>query len=166
MRIPFDEEYVQTLGEAVYAFAYYEWTIIYIIERLDPGFVGEYSRGMNSATGAAAERFPMTSGVVAERLGRALSEWKGNGVVSRSSLASCRSRFKSLVDKRNALIHAHPITDVDGAQILNFQTRINKDKKVRKAISDMKWGKDSIRNFAQEVDSATVAAGRLFAKLK
>ena len=165
MRIPFDEEYVQTLGEAVYAFAYYEWTIIYIIERLEPGFVGEYSRGVNSVTRVAAERFPMTSGVVAKRLGRALSEWRGNGVVPRSDLESCRSRFRSLVDKRNALIHSHPITDMDGAQVLNFQTKIKKDKKVRKAISDMKWGKDSVRDFAQEVDSATVQVSRLFAKL-
>ena len=41
-RVPFDEDYVKLVGTAVYLFSYYEWTIIYMIERLEPGFVVEY----------------------------------------------------------------------------------------------------------------------------
>jgi hypothetical protein len=44
-RIPFDAKYTGLLGQALYFFSYYEWTVIYIIERIEPGFVHEYSRG-------------------------------------------------------------------------------------------------------------------------
>ena len=53
-RVPFAEEYVISLGKAVYFFSYYEWIVIYIIDYLQRGFIAEYSRG---------ER-PMTSGHV------------------------------------------------------------------------------------------------------
>ena len=44
MRIPYDKRYTDLLGQAVYAFAYYEWTIIHIIEHFQEGFVHIYSR--------------------------------------------------------------------------------------------------------------------------
>ena len=58
-RIPVNDEYAATVGKAVYLFAYYEWTIIYIIDYLKSGFVTEYSRPQNR---------PMTSGAVKEKL--------------------------------------------------------------------------------------------------
>ena len=149
MRIPFSDQYVQAVGTAVYAFAYYEWTIIYTIERLEPGFVGEYPRGK-----------PLTSGGVAKRFREALDGWTGNGSASRTELENCYRRFKGLIPKRNALIHAHPITDIGGAQILNYQAS------VKKVISDMKWDEGSVMAFAEEVDAASVEAGRIFEKLK
>lgn len=61
-RTPIDDQYVCLVGKAVYLFAYYEWTIIYIIEQLEKGFVGEYSRGK-----------PMTSGKVSYRFGNVIN---------------------------------------------------------------------------------------------
>ena len=43
-RVPFDEDYVKLLGKAVYLFSYYEWAVIYLVERLEAGFVAEYAR--------------------------------------------------------------------------------------------------------------------------
>jgi len=43
-RIPVKDEYAALIGKAIYIFAYYEWTIIWIIEFLESGFVREYSR--------------------------------------------------------------------------------------------------------------------------
>ena len=40
-RVPFDDDYVKLVGTAVYLFSYYEWTITYVVERLEPGFVFE-----------------------------------------------------------------------------------------------------------------------------
>ena len=37
-RVPFNDDYVKLVGTAVYLFSYYEWAIIYIVERLEPGF--------------------------------------------------------------------------------------------------------------------------------
>ena len=58
-RVPFDDDYVKLMGPAVYLFSYYEWAIIYAVERLEPGFLPEYcrkqSRGMTP--GAVSKRF-------------------------------------------------------------------------------------------------------------
>ena len=43
-RVPLDDDYVKLVERAVYLFSYYEWAIIYVVERLEPGFVGEYCR--------------------------------------------------------------------------------------------------------------------------
>ena len=144
-RIPFDPQYVQSIGKAVYFFAYYEWTIIYVIERLCPGFVKEYSRDRK-----------MTSGQVAERFKRELR--KGTAVVSelRPGLDTCYDEFASLIPRRNALIHAHPITDTPaGAQILNFQGGLSE------AIADMKWNSDAVECFIMDVSRASTKASTL-----
>ena len=58
------------------------------------------------------------------------------------------------MQKRNALIHAHPITDDSGAQILNYQASLAKQ------ISDMKWEVASLQEFIHEVDAAACQIGR------
>ena len=94
-RVPFDEDYVKLVGKAVYLFSYYEWAVIYIMERLEPGFVAEYSR-----------KTSMTSRVVHSRFKRALEQYVGCQAVDKATLESCSHEFDGLVDKRNALIHA------------------------------------------------------------
>ena len=145
-RIPFDPQYVQSVGKAVYFFAYYEWIIIYVIEQFSPGFVNEYSRNRK-----------MTSGHVAKRLKKVLHEGTAMAAEIRSALDTCCDEFDSLIPRRNALIHAHPITDTPtGAQILNFQSGISE------AIADMKWSGDSVERFAFDVSEASTKASALF----
>ena len=151
-KVPFDEDYVKLLGTAVYLFSYYEWIIIYMIERLEPvepGFVVEYSREKT-----------MTSGGVRKRFKKALEKDAGGHDVDRSALRSCSDVFAELVPRRNALIHAHPITDTDGAQIFNYQGNPSKP------ISDMKWKKVDIKKFTEEVDAAVCRANELLHQFK
>ena len=149
VRIPFDPEYIRLVGTAVYVFSYYEWTIIYIIERLSPGFVSEYSREKK-----------MTSGHVKKRLD-ALSKDPGAREVDADALVRCSTDFSSLVPRRNALIHAHPITDSpSGDQLLNFQSMASAQ------ITDMKWTADAVECFISDVDEAAIRAGRLLHELK
>ena len=54
--------------------------------------------------------------------------------------AELRAHIRSFVQKRNALIHAHPITADGGAQILNYQASLAKQ------ISDMKWEVASLQS--------------------
>ena len=124
-RVPFDDDYVKLVGTAVYLFSYYEWAIIYVVERLEPGFVPEYCR---------KHRRGMTSGTVFTRFMNAVERYAGDKGVEKTELKCCGLTFDHLVQKRNALIHAHPITDDGGAQILNYQAS------PAKQISDMKWG--------------------------
>ena len=109
-RVPVDDSYAALVGKAVYVFAYYKWTIIYIVDHLQSGFVATYSRGA-----------PMTSGRVRQELQGAINNPQTSFAgVSKSELQACCNKFGELVNKRNALIHAHPVTDSDGAQTLAY----------------------------------------------
>lgn len=129
-RVPVDDSYVALVGKAVYVFAYYEWTIIYIIEYLRSGFVGQYSRGK-----------PLTSGNVKDEFRNTIDNLPLSfQKVPVSDLQKICDEFDKLIVKRNALIHAHPATDSDGAQILAYQT------KTTKPLPDMKWPKTEVES--------------------
>ena len=149
-RVPVDDSYAALVGKAVYVFAYYEWTIIYVIDYLRSGFVSKYSRGGS-----------MTSGNVRQELQDTINSHEYHSTtVSKAELQACCDEFKKLIVKRNALIHAHPITDSDGSQILAYQT------KVTKPLPDMKWPKAEVESIIQEFDVAACRAGALLDRLR
>ena len=141
-RVPVDDEYAAVVGKAVYVFAYYEWTIVYLIEYLKSGFVSWYSRGAS-----------LTSGNVRQEFQNAINAMVDGGLVSRADFQSCCDEFDRLIVKRNALIHAHPCTDSDGSQILSYQTKITKP------LPDMKWPKHEVEAVIAEFDQAACSAG-------
>lgn len=147
-RVPFEASYVCLLGQAVYLFAYYEWQIICIINCLSRGFVREYSRGN-----------PLTSGGVLKRFAGELAKGNAPCGASLASLEACRDTFDSLIPRRNALVHAHPITDKVEGQIVAFQAG------PVKPIRDLKWERAHLRAFIQDVDRAACEAGVLFDQL-
>jgi len=138
-RIPVDDEYAARIGKAVYVFAYYEWTIIYLTDHLKPSekFVRKYSRGKENHT---SRKVLKAFRKAHEKPEVALSK------DVRKMLKECAEDFDDLIDSRNALVHAHPITDVSGEQILSFQS--DTDKKV----SDMKWTAAEVESFIEKVD--------------
>lgn len=149
-RIPVNDDYAALVGKAIYLFAYYEWTIIWIIEHLELGFVGEYSREQT-----------MTSGRVKTRFKKAIDDLKPeHEQVSVTELMSCFSAFSNLIIKRNALIHAHPCTDDDGSQILVYQTQPSKP------LSDMKWPDFEVEKIITEIDSSACEAAEILDKLR
>jgi hypothetical protein len=75
--------------------------------------------------------------------------------VSKAELQTCCDEFEELIVKRNALIHAHPITDADGSQILAYQT------KTTKPVPDMKWPIAEVEAIIQKFDAAACRAGTL-----
>jgi hypothetical protein len=148
--VPVDDSYAALLGKAVYVFAYYEWAIVYAIEYLRADFVRRYTRIT-----------PMTSGAVRQELQAIIDDPAvGFTKVTRSEMQSCCDEFERLIHKRNALIHAHPITDKDGAQILAYQT------KPSKPLPNMKWPTRELESVIQEFDGAAVVAGRLLERLR
>jgi len=149
-RVPVDDSYAALVGKAVYGFAYYEWMIIYAIDYLRSGFVSKYARGDS-----------MTSGRVREALQHTLdSPHVSFAKVSKAELQACCDEFEKLIVKRNALIHAHPITDSDGSQILAYQT------KGTKPLPDMKWPKAEVESIIREFDAAACGAGVLLDRLR
>ncbi len=149
-RIPVDDSYAMLLGKAVYVFAYYEWTIIWIIESLQPGFVRDYCR-----------KKILTSGGVKKELQEAIQQLaKLPPLVSTHELQTCCDQFGLLIDKRNALVHAHPSTDSDGTQVLNFQA------KTTKPLPDMKWPNADLESLISEFDQAACDASKLLEKFR
>jgi hypothetical protein len=148
-RVPFDPDYTALVGRAVYVFAYYEWSVIYLIEQFKSGFVARYCRGA-----------PMTSGQVRKELeaitGDAAIVYTK---VSKADLQAACSRFADLIEKRNALIHAHPITDSDGSQILNYQARADRP------LPDMKWPVASVHDVLEKFDAAACDTNDLLHRL-
>ena len=146
-RIPHDEEYVTALGRAVYGFAYYEWGVIYLIQRIEPGFV---RRHIDSNP-------PMTSGAVATHLRAAWDKYAkrtGHDESVALRIQQCVLSFDELRGERNRLIHAHPITDHDGSQILHYQSF--------RAAHGQRWPLVEIEYFAHAVSLASLAVGHVY----
>ena len=149
-RIPIDPNYATALGKAVYAFAYYEWAIIYLIEHIEVGFVAMYSRGK-----------PMTSGGVKKAFDKAIENPLAVfSVLSKCEMEKCRDTFAGLVEIRNALIHAHPGTDSNGSQILFYQASL------LKTFSDVKWPEQVVTEALKKFDEAAVEAGMLLDRVR
>lgn len=148
-RVPVNDEYAKIVGKAIYMFAYYEWTIIYIIENLKPGYINEYSRMTIK-----------TSGTVSKDLKEVIDSLDSIFTSKKNNLEACHKSFSELIEKRNALMHAHPVTDEDDGQIMAYQA--NPDKKV---ISDMVWSPTKVEELIKEIDVAAVEAGSVLEKV-
>jgi hypothetical protein len=148
MKIPFNEKYVLELGKAVYAFAYYEWNIIYIIDSLrDGGFVKEYSRPKKGF---------YTSGGVQEKLKDLVEKTKSNIEIN-NSLNLIHSRFVELINLRNALIHGHPSTSFGGEQVLIYQANPKEEKNIRDKI----WKFSEIEKFTLDLNKEILRTNKL-----
>jgi len=145
-RILIDDEYAALVGKAVYSFSYYEWSIIWIIEKIQNGYVQLYSRGK-----------PLTSGNVEKKL-KSLVDL--NLVQNNEDVKNIHSEFKRLIVRRNALIHAHPCTDINGNQILNYQTESSRE------LPDMKWPKEEVELLIKEIDLAEIQAAKILDLLR
>lgn len=157
-RIPVWDNYAAALGKAVYVFAYYEWTVIYIIDHLRSNYVQTYSRPPLDKNGNATG---YTSGKVNNDLKSAILETEVPLSPSlRDDLSNCQAAFSLLYIRRNALIHAHPITFND-KQILGYQTT----KTAKISTSDMIWELSDIESFIRDIDEAAIAAGTLLETL-
>src|SRR3546814_19616744 len=97
----------------------------------------------------------MTSRAVGDELDSILADDRRSyDVVAKNELQACRDEFDCLVHKRNALIHAHPITDQDGSQILSYQGRAGRP------LPDMKWPVEEVQAAIREFDAAACKIGR------
>lgn len=116
--------YVYSLGLAVYTFSYYETLIIDICADINEEFRDKYYRRSSMTSGALNGKFANLIDTAPEDKREVLS------VISKD--------FGALIEKRNALIHAHPVH----GNILNYQTRVNKE-----GVNDYTWSLRDIEDF-------------------
>lgn len=144
IRIPFAEDYIKELGLAVYCFSYYESTIIDILSLLDSTFRQRYYRELALTSGQLKKEFEKIKNLHPNKI----------------DLDDCYNDFDSIIDARNRLMHAHPVTDSNEGQILNYQADINK------ITPDFKWTRANIKSFIEEVNNLTVNASNLLETLR
>lgn len=104
--VPSEADDIAALGQATYSFAYLEWQVVWVVEKLQPGFV-------------APEVGGMMAGTIARAFTKAAEDFQGDiNDAIRKRIVDSAKLFGELVDQRNHLIHARPITDPEGKQRL------------------------------------------------
>jgi hypothetical protein len=149
-RIPLNEKYVALVGKTIYIFSYYEWIIIYIINHFEQDFVNILSRKKDFTSGKIHNEFARVVGNQSLPVRTIIGD----------NLRNCCSEFDKMIKKRNALIHAHPVTNINGDQILAYQG------KPSKTIANMKWAVDDLEIFIIELDNAAIEALSILDELR
>lgn len=139
-RIPVEERYLNAVGRATYNFAYLEWAIVWIAEKLNPGYVNSV-RGKTAGCIAA----DFESAVLRQSIDPGL----------KNRLATLASNFKALVEQRNGLVHANPMTATGGEQRLRDSSKPKKRDAFEFAESD-------ILKLASEFELAAIEANEIF----
>lgn len=135
-RIPADDAYTAMLGRAIYNFTYYEWVVVYITERLEPGYLSYYTNTGPTA-GQVAPKF---LGVV-------------EGADAR--LTAYAATFDHLRKERDKLLHAHPYTAANGVQQLGYRGR----------HPSTEWPLPEVEKAARKFDNAACELNSLFHQL-
>ena len=151
--IPLDLDYVALVGQAMYAYAYYEWTIIYTTQHLQPSmeFVKSYCR----------DHEIYTSSSVLKKFRQAHENPEITlNTQQRKDLKECAEDFKELIDFRNALAHGHPVTDVNGEQVLSYHANVQRN------ITDLKWTNDEVIEFIKNIDGKQKMASKAHGSVK
>lgn len=144
-RVPADGRYTATLGRAVYNFAYYEWVVIWTVDRLESGYVDRYSSDPRG----------ITSGNVASDFSAAIDAASSLCPELRDSLRDAAVCFAELVHERNRLIHAHPYTAEGGEQQLLYSGRLPR----------IEWELRDVEEVAARFDAAAATLNELFYRL-
>jgi len=140
-RIPVEAAYLSALGRATYNFTYLEWGIVWIAERLRPGYA-------NTVRGK-------TAGDIAKDFERLSKQPTDSGLKAR--LTSLASNFQALVERRNGLIHANPMTADGGAQRLRDPGKPGKR-------DVFEWAETDILELAHKFELAAIDANEIFHK--
>lgn len=139
-RILADDDYLELLGRAVYNFAIYEWAVVWTSEKLKPGSLDE------SKT--------MTARRIAGLFAKNLDEYGGSLEESQlEQLREAHQQFSQLIERRDQLIHAHPITALDGKQQLFYVKGIH---------PEAEWPSEQVEQAAIEFENAAIALNDLF----
>jgi hypothetical protein len=136
-RIPVEQSYLSALGRATYNFAYLEWGIVWIVEKLRPGYLNKV-RGQ-------------TAGQIAREFENAAADIPDPQLNSR--IATLASLFDALVSRRNQLVHGNPISATGGEQRLLYYG---------KSDNTFEWSEADILQAALDFEAAAIEANDIF----
>jgi len=122
-----DTEYLTALGQAVFSYALLEYRVVWILEKLSPGYISNYRASFRATASKLARDLKDQSNSLA-RTDPQLAD----------KLESLRSEFVKLGRQRNDLLHANPASSPSGDQILirqHFESYIVWDIKTVRAAT-------------------------------
>jgi hypothetical protein len=136
-RIPVDPDYVSALGRATYNFAYLEWGMVWLAERLQPGYLSTVGNKMAGRIASDFEAIVKSSSISDTSIERRLKELS--------------KTFKGLVVRRNQLVHGAPCTAPGGEQRLRYSGK----------GTGFEWQESDILTAAQDFETAAIEANAL-----
>ena len=137
-----DPEYIKALGRAVYNFAVLEISVVWIIERFEPGYFQKYTSKKR------------TAGTVAQDFANVIARAQGHGAAA--ELSDINKKFADLKNKRDKLLHANPalfVIDGQASHGLHYQAH------------DLWWDKLAVHQAAADFAAAAEEANRLLKNL-
>jgi hypothetical protein len=137
-KIPAGQSYLSALGRATYNFAYLEWGIVWIVEKLRPGYINKV-RGKTA--GDIAKEFKKAA------VGAAIPDPQ-----LKSRIVALASSFEVLVCRRNKLVHGNPMTATGGEQRLLYSGK----------SATFEWSESDILDAARDFESAAIEANDIF----
>ena len=87
------DDYLHTLGRAIYNFAYLEWGIVWLAETVEPGFLTDASQ--------------LTAGQIARRFSESIERLPST-VQDKDQLRAVAASFRELLPARDGLVHGNP----------------------------------------------------------
>jgi hypothetical protein len=99
-RFPCGEAYLRALGRAVYNFSVLEYSVVWVIELIEPGYMKTYQVGKK------------TAGTVARDFKENIKKLPSGPI--RAKLEGLTARFRQLAIDRNDLLHANPAAIPNG----------------------------------------------------
>jgi hypothetical protein len=133
-QIQVSREYATLLGYAAYDFAYLEWGIVWIGQKLALGFIDHVK--------------DKTAGCIAADFQSLVSSAGMSDPALSSRLACLATSFRALVVRRNQLMHGTPYTARGGEQRLGYSGK----------SGDTDWSEDQIIALAQQFEKAAIEA--------
>jgi hypothetical protein len=144
MSVAGDIECLTALGQAVFSYALLEYSIIWILEKLSPGFLGAYRASFRATA----------SKLASDLEGQANSLFASKPQLA-EKLKSLHSDFVELGRRRNDLLHANPASSPQGDQIL-IRQHFN---------SYVIWNIETIRAATAAFDAANAFGAGIFEEI-
>jgi len=105
--IDVSDEYLGSLGYAIYAFTYLEWAAICVADTLKPGY---FRNDLQKLDKAKKERINRSAGQIAGDLENLIEQSVSQYPQFYDRLKAFHAEFSALAAQRNKLLHANPYT--------------------------------------------------------
>ena len=136
--IPFNEDYVQELGAAMYIFSYLEWGVVCCNVCLEPGYEHIVDKG--------------TAHNIAEKFQSLVRRSTSIPLNVKPAIEDCANKFLALVADRNMLVHGNPYTAISGSQQLLYSGKSGRKE----------WAVDEIRAVAAKFEELAIEVNKVF----